>query len=653
MDETEATIAELGNEPPLSADGRSGPPDKREISARWLSGTFLTGVTSTILMGVALLAALDGREQLATPPEIMKLTAAADDGESGEKAKTIRLSPPHQIARAKDRRRMEIPTATRVGDHDVVRTLPYVQIKMALAAGHKTNRKYPPFDPFAVASEDGEPQQVAEQAATNITFDAKGESDMSIKTVDFPMSAVSFDGNSTLSAGEVEEVVRQTADVLSDGAVQVAALHYVDPQRFGTSDAETLASSYGVKIVQENVSVAPRAPVDQESTAYAEDIIPFTEDRNIKDALAEAGYEGEDAVGMAEAIGKLLNTEALKAGTVLRVGLIVHGDAPKVVRASVYDRTTHILTIALDDRDQLVPAEEPEPNPELATAFDDTPPPVRTRGDLPTVYDGIYQAAYSYGMSAPMTKQLIRLLSSDVDFQARLTPTDRLEVFFSQPDGDDQMSDESELLYVSATFSGTTRNFYRFRSSDGSVDYFDEEGQSAKQFLLRTPVPNGQFRSGFGMRRHPILGYVRMHTGCDWSAPVGTPIIAAGNGVVEKAGWAGGYGRQTIIRHPNGYETSYNHQSAIASWVKPGAKVRQGQVIGYVGASGLATGAHLHYELIVNGTKVDPMRVRLPNGKVLKSDDLVAFKQERDRIDQLLREENDPSLNVASVKLTN
>ena len=133
----------------------------------------------------------------------------------------------------------------------------------------------------------------------------------------------------------------------------------------------------------------------------------------------------------------------------------------------------------------------------------------------------------------------------------------------------------------------------------------------------------------------------------------GTPILSAGNGVVEKAGWSGGYGRQTIIRHPNGYETSYNHQSAIAKGVKLGAKVKQGQVIGYVGASGLATGAHLHYELMVNGTKVDPMRVRLPNGKVLKGDDLVAFKQERDRIDLLLNEKNDPSLNVASVKLTN
>ena len=147
----------------------------------------------------------------------------------------------------------------------------------------------------------------------------------------------------------------------------------------------------------------------------------------------------------------------------------------KVVRTSVYDGTTHIVTIALDDRGQFVPAHEPEPNPELATAFDDTPPQIRTRGDLPSVYDGIYQAAYSYGMSAPMTKQLIRLLASDVDFQARLNPTDRLEVFFSQPDGDDQMSEDSELLYVAATFSGTTRNFYRYRAADGGVDYFDGE----------------------------------------------------------------------------------------------------------------------------------------------------------------------------------
>jgi murein DD-endopeptidase MepM/ murein hydrolase activator NlpD len=652
MDEIEGMIAELGNEPPLLADGRAGPPDKREVSARWLSGTFLTGVTSSILMGVALLAALDGREQLATPPEIMKLTAAANEGESGEDAKTTRLSVPHQIARAKDRRRMDVPTVTRVGDRDVIRNMPFMQIKMALAAGHKTTRKYPAFDPFAVASEDGEPSKVA----TDIFFgaEAKAESDLSIKTIDFPMETAAYDEKSGLSADEVEEVVRSTAAVLTEGAVQVAALHYIDPLRFGTSDAEqAINAPYGARIVEQNVSVAPRATADEDATAYAEDIIPFTEDRNIKDALAQAGYEGDDAVGMAEAISKMLNAEALRKGTVLRVGLVVHGDDPKVVRTSVYKGTTHVITIAVDDHDQFVLGNEPEANAELLTAFDDTPPPVRTRGDLPSVYDGIYQAAYSYGMSAPMTKQLIRLLASDVDFQARLNPTDRLEVFFSQPGGDDQMSEDSELLYVAASFSGTTRNFHRFRAADGGVDYFDGDGRSARQFLLRTPVPTGQFRSGFGARRHPILGYVKMHTGVDWAAPTGTPILAAGNGVVESSGWQGGYGRQTVIRHPNGYETSYNHQSAFAKWVKPGAKVRQGQVIGYVGASGLATGAHLHYELVVNGTKVDPMRVRLPNGKILKGDDLLAFKKERDRIDQLLKDEGESSLKVASVKLTN
>jgi murein DD-endopeptidase MepM/ murein hydrolase activator NlpD len=254
-------------------------------------------------------------------------------------------------------------------------------------------------------------------------------------------------------------------------------------------------------------------------------------------------------------------------------------------------------------------------------------------------------------MSSQMTGQLIKLLASDVDFQSRLNPADRIDVFFSQPDSKDQMSEESELLYVSATFGGTTRNFYRYRMDDGAVDYFDESGQSAKQFLIRKAVPNGQFRSGFGPRRHPILGYVRMHTGTDWAAPTGTPIIATGNGVVEKAGWAGGYGRQTIIKHANGYESSYNHQSAFAKGVVPGARVRQGQVIGYIGTTGLSTGPHLHYELIVNGTKVDPMRVRLPVGRVLKGEAMAKFKSERDRIDTLLKEDPNGSLKVASVKL--
>lgn len=651
MPDTEDVIAELGNEPPLIADGRSGPPDRREVSARWLSGTFLTGVTSSVLMGVALFAALDGRQQLATPPEIAELISLASGDDSGEAAKTARLVALRQIAKAKDRRRMEVSMVTKVGDRDVIHTMPFVQIKMTLA-GQTTSRSYPPFDPMQVFGNDGDDdaQPATASATPSQIYGAKVESEMSLKTIDFPIETAAFDEKSDLSADEVEKVVREAGTGLSDGAVQVASLHYVDPQRFGEAFAESMAGSYDVKIVPENVSVAPRAIADDQTPAFAEEIIPFTKDRDIAEALADSGYTGEDATGMAEAIAKLLNAPALKAGTVLRVGLEVRGDTAKVVRTSVYDRTQHIVTIALDDRGQYVPAQEPEPNPELLTAFDDSPPVV-VRGNLPNIYDGIYRAAYSYGMSKAMTKRLIKLLASGVDFQSRLSPSDRIEVLFSQPDGDDQASDESELLYVSATFGGTTRNFYRFQMQDGSTDYFDEDGSSAQQFLLRNPLPAGKFRSGFGARRHPILGYVRMHTGVDWAAPIGTPIIAAGNGVIEKAGWAGGYGKQIIIRHANGYETSYNHQSAFAKGIEPGVRVRQGQTIGYLGQTGLSTGPHLHYELIVNGTKVDPMRVRLPVGKVLKGDDLVAFKRERERIDDLLKQEDSNSLKVASAKI--
>lgn len=649
MQDTDEVIAELGNEPPLIADGRSGPPDRREVSARWLSGTFLTGVTSAVLMGVALFAALDGRQQLATPPEIAELASLSNGADSGQGAKTTRLVPPRQIARAKDRRRMEVSMVTKVGDRDVIRAMPFVQIKMALAAGHTTNRSYPPFDPLQVFAEDGATPPASSAPAGQI-YGVKVESEMSLKTVDFPVDTAAFDETSDLSADEVEKVVSEAGADLLEGAVQVAALHYVDPQRFGDQLAQPLAGSYGVKIVPENVSVAPRVLTDGQAPAFAEEIIPFTKDWRIVDAFADSGYTGDDAVAMSDAIARLLNAPALKAGTVLRVGLEVRGDKARVVRTSIYDRTHHIVTIAVNDRGQYVPAQEPDPNPALLTAFDDSPPVV-VRGNLPNVYDAVYRASYSYGMSRPMTQQLIKLLASDVDFQSRVGAADRLEVLFSQPDDDDQASDDSELLYVSATFGGATRNFYRFRFPDGSSDYFDEDGRSTEQFLLRNPLPNGQFRSGFGARRHPILGYVRMHTGVDWAAPIGTPIIAAGNGIVEKAGWAGGYGKQIIIRHANGYETSYNHQSAFAKGMEEGVRVRQGQVIGYLGQSGLATGPHLHYELIVNGTKVDPMRVRLPVGKVLKGDDLVAFKRERERIDDLLKQQDDDPLKVASAKV--
>ncbi|MGN8023151.1 M23 family metallopeptidase [Phyllobacterium sp. 22229] len=636
-----------GNEPPLITDGRRGPPDRREISARWLAGTFLTGITSSVLMGVALFAALDGREQLATPPELMARTIAPAAKDNSTVAKGTRVAATTPIRRNRDRRRLDVSTVFKEGERDVIRSTPFEYVRIALASVHNSNRKYPGFNPldvFAEANEGTDPTP-----KTGLIYGAKVESEVSLRTVDFPLATAQFDPSDDLSADEVEEVVRNTGALLTDGAVQVASLHYVDPLRFGADeDPFNLRNPLAVKIIQENVSIAPRISDDAESHGYSEELIPFRNDKDILGAFNEAGYEDEDATGMSEAIAKLLNSPRLKGGSVLRLGIESHDSVDRIMRASVYNGTTHILTIALNDKDQYVPADEPEMTPGLQLAFDDNPPASRQPGDLPTVYDGIYRAGIAYGMTDTMIQQLIRMLASDVDFQAQLASTDQLEAFFSLPADSERAGDESEILYVAANFGGNLRKFYRFHSADGSTDYYDENGRSSKQFLLRNPVPNGVFRSPFGMRRHPILGYSRMHTGVDWSAPRGTPIIAAGNGVVERAGWTNGYGNQTVLRHSNGYESSYSHQNAIAAGVTPGAKVRQGQVIGYLGSTGLSTGPHLHYEVIVNGSKVDPMRIRLPGGRALGGDDLTAFKRERERIDQLLKDDNGNAPKVAA-----
>lgn len=638
-----------GDEPPLTVGGRRRPPDRREVSARWLAGTFLTGITSCMLIGVALFAALDGREQLATPPEILARADMPGVISDTNAAKGSRLVSTISKQKTNDRRRFDLSTMQKIGEREVIRTRPFEFVSMALAVDHPTNRKYPAFNAMTVFSEG---PAAAQPTDTGQIYGAKVESEVSLRVTDFPLNSASFDPANDLTVDEVEKVVRDTGVLLTDGDVQVASLHYVDPARFGGIDSSfSLSPALGVKITQENVTVAQRADDEEATDGFSEELIPFRQTMDINQALQNAGYTDDDASNMADAITKLLNSPRLKEGSVLRVGTETRDGKDRVVRASVYHKTTHLVTVSLNDRNQYVPSDQPEETPLLASAFDGDAPPTAIRGNLPTVYDGISRAALAYGMTETMREQLVKMLAADVDLQARLTQNDKISAFFSLPDDPDKPDGDSQLLYVAANFSGTTRKFYRYQAPDGSVDYFNEEGKSAKQFLLRNPVPNGVFRSPFGMRRHPILGYSRMHTGVDWAAPRGTPIIASGNGVVEKAGWTNGYGNQTLIRHANGYVSSYSHQNAIARGVSAGQRVRQGQVIGYVGSTGLSTGPHLHYELIVNGTKVDPLRIRLPDNKALRGAELEAFIQERDRIDTLLNTD-DTGTKLASTGAT-
>jgi murein DD-endopeptidase MepM/ murein hydrolase activator NlpD len=249
------------------------------------------------------------------------------------------------------------------------------------------------------------------------------------------------------------------------------------------------------------------------------------------------------------------------------------------------------------------------------------------------LYNSLYETALKQDIPRPIIDQMVRTFGNDVDFQRPVAGGDSIDAFFDN--GDD--GDRAELLFASITARGETYKYYRFQSlDDQGVDYFDPTGKSTRKFLVRKPIASGELRSVFGMRFHPILHYTRPHNGVDWAAPIGTPIFAAGNGTIVKAGWDSGYGRRVEIEHNNGYVTTYNHMSAFARGLREGARVKQGQIVGYLGASGLATGPHLHYEVIVNGHFVDPLRVRLAKTRQFEGRLLVDFKKERDRIDGLM-----------------
>ena len=246
-----------------------------------------------------------------------------------------------------------------------------------------------------------------------------------------------------------------------------------------------------------------------------------------------------------------------------------------------------------------------------------------------TIKTSLYNAGQEAGVPNGILNNLINLYSFDVDFQRDLKQGDSFELLYQR------LSDESgarvldgDVVLATMTLSGSTTTLYRFKTKSGFTDYFDESGQSAQKTLLRTPTDASRISSGFGRRRHPVLGYTRMHRGIDFAAPPGTPVYAAGDGVIERAGRNGAYGNYIRIRHRGKFKTAYAHLRKFASGIKRGVRVKQRQVIGYVGATGRTTGPHLHYEVIKAGKQVNPQKLRLAAGYSLKGKELAKFKED-------------------------
>lgn len=259
--------------------------------------------------------------------------------------------------------------------------------------------------------------------------------------------------------------------------------------------------------------------------------------------------------------------------------------------------------------------------------------PVRTetRAARGVIRNSLVESIAASGVPYSVVADVIRAFSYDVDFQRDIQPGDRFKVMYDAlvTDGGSRPGD---VQYAELILSGKVHAIYGLRGEDGTVEFYTRDGKSVKRSLLKTPVDGARLTSGFGMRMHPILGYTRMHKGVDFGVPMGTPIFAAGDGVVEQAGWAGGYGRFVLIRHNTRMETAYGHMSRLAA--TSGEHVRQGQVIGYVGMTGEATGPHLHYEVRKDGAPVNPISVTVPVNEGLEGRALVAFLKTADEREQ-------------------
>ena len=259
---------------------------------------------------------------------------------------------------------------------------------------------------------------------------------------------------------------------------------------------------------------------------------------------------------------------------------------------------------------------------------------LQEREDFATnrIDSSLFNAAQQAGLPLSVTTEFIRVYSHMVDFQRDIRKGDTFEVFFSHEydrDGN-PAHNRPHLLYLSMSVQGKQIQLWRHKDPEtGVLDYFDDQGRSMRRLLMRTPIDGARLSSGFGMRKHPILGYSRMHRGLDFAAPTGTPIYASGNGVVTQIGSHSGYGKTIRLRHANGYATLYAHLSRYAKGLGKGSRVEQGETIGYVGSTGLSTGPHLHYEVHLRGKSLDPYSLDIPLGRVLEGVELADFHEAR------------------------
>jgi murein DD-endopeptidase MepM/ murein hydrolase activator NlpD len=636
---------DLGHEPPLNPSGGAAPEvDKRDINLRWLGASVLTGVTGAALIGASIYIALQGATTSALPPERASVDTAQQDGAGTERSSNqarkgdkLNLADNTNLARQSFR----APMTIRNGDREAIKVRQFVRVATNLSLTSGTYASdIPRFNPMRLFAEDDQERvdPVPEISDADVSVVRRDLASLLIEA-----SAPSLSDTDVLAildeerrlAGEAgrrapvpipaQQMLFRTLRQPGDLGDALGYAHVVDAP-FSTIE---------VRVVPENVTNFPKIEQKALSPLIEERDVILRKGDTLETALRSYGATPEQITAITAALAARIKVAGLAEGQRLRILMAPGprlGDPKQVVRVQVFGERGIEGIAATNDRGLFVSVTPPadQLGPKTAEAPEEEDEDENGRGVR--LYESLYETALKNELPRETVEELVRIFGYDVDFQRRVSPGDSFELFF----GSDDENGPPEILYAALTVGGEARRVYRYQGEDGSVDFFDESGRSLKKFLIRKPISDGILRSGFGSRFHPILGYSRPHTGIDWANKVGTPILAAGNGTVRMADWKSGYGRHVEIQHANGYMTTYSHMSGLAKNIAAGVRVQQGQVIGYLGSTGLSTGPHLHYEVLINGSFVDPLKIRLPRGRELEGRGLAEFKRQREQVDDLM-----------------
>jgi murein DD-endopeptidase MepM/ murein hydrolase activator NlpD len=634
--------------PALTVQSTDGDiPQGRELSFAWLTGTIMTGLTSVMLMGAALYVSFQGQDTFSTAYEALQIvTSPNEETAVVSNVKGDRVRPVAQTR--SEREIVEASIRANEDGRDIIRNQQFVRIRATLAtAATSLTENVPEYDPVAILEAHQPIVTEGGDVANPSIYGTQVEGEVAVKLAAMPISlvpprAISDDTAAAFARMSVESFFGEGGD----GGEGEIALAYA-PNDLGIRELGIVEPD-AANGIAENVTVLPKTTVaDDLSLGRTERIISVNEPGPLAGTLLKNGFTEQQVKLVLATLRNVRPSLEIERGAKLRIlfGPARNADILIPYRMSIYDpdaagQPTHAATAALTDLGTYVIGVKPS---DIEFPEEDTEE--INVNNLPSIYRAIWETARKHDLDDATAQRIVAMYAYDVDLTKKISAGDAIELLQTEPDA----SGRSELLYVGLNLGTTMREFFRFRTDDGTVDYYDPSGETGKRFLTRRPVQGGgRLSSRFGMRVHPIFKSRRMHAGIDLAAPKGTPIYASGDGIVEKAQRVSGYGLYVELQHVNNYETGYGHMSRIAEGIKPGVRVRQGQIIGYVGSTGNSTGNHLHFEIKINGRVVDPLSVKLPRDKQLAAAYDRPFEMTIEQIRDLMLRDPAP-ITVASV----